>query len=108
MSNMRRAAEKGFLGFDALINPDSVAPAIQPQGALPGAMVAQNDATNELGFADRLKVSIPHEQALQQAGIPSSGIQVRSAEQAARNEQLLQQGYSADQIKSMELQSKMK
>lgn len=106
-----QAAQKGFLGHSALLDPQAAVEQYAPQAAsLPdiGSLVAQNAATNEFGFADRMKADISLTDAEKAAGMgrgaPSqpTSAPVRSKAQADLNERLLQQGYSAAAIKAME------
>jgi hypothetical protein len=112
MSKLRKAAEKGFLGFSALLNPDSVAPAIPQMGIPGGELYAQNSDTNEFGFKDKMKTDLSgisgQGSTVAAPEAKSTGGAVRSADQAARNEELMQQGYSYEQIKALELGAKLK
>ncbi len=107
--DLRIAAQRGFLGHSALLDPDAYVASIAPQISELGPMVAQNTATNELGFSDQMKVNANDLKPVDPAfgmGKGSSpaakNTNVRSREQADLNERLLQQGFTPEQVLAQE------
>lgn len=95
---LRYLAAKGHLGHAALLDPDAYVQQAMPQVGIPGSEQIAQNSTNEFGLSDRLKISIPKEQ------VPDTGTtkNIRSPEQAAKNEERLRNGMSTDQVTQLD------
>lgn len=101
---LKQLAARGHFGYAAMLEPDEfvsqVAPALGPPE---GQLVAQN-ATNEFGFSDKMKINLQPESApaSQTSGSPG----VRTKAQADLNERLMQQGVPPAEILRREREGK--
>ncbi len=96
-NQLRYLAAKGHFGHAALLDPDTFVNASVPT---PGTQVAQSD-TNEFGFPDKLKVTLPRN-GPDLEGMSSSPTTIRTQSEADLNLRLLQSGVPMEEVMARE------